>query len=114
VEEPGNSTHFQMNFPNLSLTIPWMTQPHQLIIMRIINTFQLPSKIIQKAKNLKISLHADKPSEGSNESSEFDANKMVAHQHEDISMHTSCVALPPHNKIMHTTDPNSLGPRMNP
>jgi hypothetical protein len=41
--------------------------------------FQLPSEIIQKAKNLKVSLDADDPLIGSDEFSEFEMNNIVAH-----------------------------------
>jgi hypothetical protein len=69
--------------------------------------FQLPSEIIQKAKHLKISLDADDPSIGSDESSEFDVNNIVAHRQEDISARAPWVALPstPLDKSMHESSP---------
>jgi hypothetical protein len=41
-----------------------------------------------------MSLDADDPSIGSDESSEFDVNNIVAHQQEDISLRAPNVALP--------------------
>jgi hypothetical protein len=67
--------------------------------------FQLPSEIIQEAKNLKMSLDADDPSIGSDESSEFDVNNIVAHQQEIISLRAPNDALPTPNESMHESSP---------